>query len=200
MSTAEFACDSFCGDYSRRAARGRSLCRLFTDCTYDGDVSADLVPELAALRVFNPEYRILKARERMRGNFPCDAQHLNGMMKNFLSAANGSSSYSVPVDLIFERLQECGGPESGDLFPITLIACKMQEGRVFCSVERLFYSGGDCAASKRTLNRPLYTEHPEQLTRKFRNQGYQETGVMGKGDFVRQLKKVFSEQFGFTVL
>ncbi|MGX8702706.1 hypothetical protein [Caproiciproducens sp.] len=200
MSTTEFACDSCCGDYSRRAARGRSLCGLFTDCTYDGSASADLVPELAALRVFNPEYRILKARERMRGNFPCDARHLNGMMKNFLSAANGSSSYSVPVDLIFERLRECGGPESGDLFPVTLIACKMREGRVFCSVERLFCSGGDCAASKRTLNRPLYTEHPEQLTRKFRDQGYQAVGVMGKGDFARQLKKVFSEQFGFTVL
>ncbi|MBW7573219.1 hypothetical protein [Caproiciproducens faecalis] len=201
LSMTGFGWDCTCGgDYSRRAARGRSLPHLFKDCTYDGRGAGAAAPEVAALRVFNPEYRILKARERIQGIFPCEEKDLNGMMKNFLSAANGSSSYSVPIELVFDRLKECEEPESGDLVPLTLIACKMQSGRVFCSVERLSYSGSDCAAAKHALRRALYTECPENLIRKFREQGYQSSAVLGKGDFTRQLRKVFGEQFGFAVI
>lgn len=188
------------GDYSRRAARGRSMCNLLTDLTYDGVVSGEVVPELMALRVLNPEYRIIKAKERMHEKFPAGEKQLSGMMKNFLSAANGSSSYSVKMDTVFDRLKECGNSESMDLIPLTLIAYKIEANHVYCSVERLFYERNDCTPPKHVLRSSLYFEHPEQIIQKFGNLNYQTIGVVGKGDFTRPLRKVFMEQFGFVLL
>ena len=184
------------GDYSRRAARGRSLCRLITDSTYDG---AGAAPEFAALRVFDPEYRILKAWERMRGEFPCSRKQLYGMMKNFLSSANGSSSYTIKTETVLNRLKECENPEDANLIPVTLVVCKIQAGRVCCSVERLFYRCGEHSMPKQVLRGALYFEHPEQLAEKFRNLDYPPFCVIGKGDFAGPLRKIFSTQFGFIV-
>ncbi|WP_312694901.1 hypothetical protein [Caproiciproducens sp.] len=184
------------GDYSRHAARGRSLRGLVTDSTYD---EAGAAPEFAALRVFDPEYRILKAWERMRGEFSCSRKQLYGMMKNFLSSANGSSSYTIKTETVFNRLKEYGNPEDANLIPVTLVACKIQAGRVCCSVERLFYRCGERALPAQVLRGALYCEHPEQLAEKFRNLDYPPFCVIGKGDFAGSLRKIFSKQFGFIV-
>lgn len=197
MSMTEFALElDTTGDYSRRAARGRSLCRFVTDSTYDGTGTA---PEISTLRVFNPEYRILKAWERMRGEFPCSRKQLYGMMKNFLSSANGSSSYTIKTDAVFNRLKECVNSEEANLIPVTLVACKMQAGQVCCSVERLFYGCGEHAMPKQVLRGTLYCEHPEQLAEKFRNLDYPPFCIIGKGDFAGSLRKIFSKQLGFIV-
>lgn len=198
MSMTEFAPGlESTGDYSRRAVRGRSLCGFVTDSTYDGEGTA---PGISALRVFNPEYRILKAWERMRGEFPCSRKQLYGMMKNFLSSANGSSSYTIKTDAVFSRLKECGNSEDSDLVPVTLVACKIQAGQVCCSVERLFYGCGEHAMPKQVLRGALYCEHPEQLAEKFRNLDYPPFCIIGKGDFAGPLRKIFSKQLGFIVL
>nr|WP_319489885.1 hypothetical protein [uncultured Caproiciproducens sp.] len=198
MSMAGLVFDSNSGwHYSRRAVRGRSMCNLLTDSTYGG--SADGAPELMALRVLNPEYRIIKAKERMYEKFPAGEKQLSGMMKNFLSAANGSSSYSVKIDTIFDRLKESGNPENTYLVPVTLIACKIEDNQVYCSVERLFYEHNNGMPPKQALRGSLYFEHTEQIIQKFRNLDYQPIGVIGKGDFTRPLSKVFGEQFGFVL-
>lgn len=178
---------------------------IFCDSTYDEISSLEMNDTANKLSIWNAEYRIIHAKERMDAFlFVKKKQDYNNIMKKFLASANGSAAYNVEIKKILSRLKEYKGiekpSESSSLIPMTLIAYKIVSGHVFCSVERVFCKWDHHTAWKENINNNLYMEQVSEITKKFEKEKYESIGAIGKGDFTKPIKKVFSEQFKYILV
>lgn len=183
----------------------RIIYNILCDSTYDEISSLEMNNTANKLSIWNAEYRIIHAKERMNA-FPSveEKQDYNNIMKKFLASANGSAAYNVEIKKILSRLKEYKSiekpSESSSLVPMTLIAYKIVSGRVFCSVEKVLCKWDHHAAWKENIDNNLYMEQAAEITKKFEKEKYEPIGAIGKGDFTKSIKKVFSEQFKYILL
>jgi hypothetical protein len=176
------------------------------DSTYDEIPAQKIVNGLVyTLSVFNAEYRIIHAKERM-DSMPSigKEKYYNIIMNRLLASANGSSSYNVEIEKILSKLNEYRCIEEStkniNLVPMTLIGYKIVMERIFCSVERLFCKWDNVLIFEENLNNNIYMEHSTEIIKKFVKEKYRPIGVIGKGDFTKPIKKVFSEHFSYVVI
>lgn len=178
---------------------------ILCDSTYTEISSLEMSDTASKLSIWNAEYRIIHAKERMDAFLSVEKkQDYNSIMKKFLASANGSAAYNIEIKKIVSRLKEYKDTEnlseSSSLVPMTLIAYKIVSGHVFCSVERVFCKGDPPAAWKEDINNNLYMEQAAEIAKKFEKEKYESIGAIGKGDFTKPIKKVFNEKFKYILL
>ncbi len=148
--------------------------------------------------VFNIEYRVLQKMKRIHGENHLDYRL---MMRELLASANGATVYEIFWETLLNHGKEYRKlPESFDLIPMTLIAWRTFSGCIVCSVERIFLKWDSALSLEDNLFFNAYMEHSGQVVSKLLKEHYEPVAVIGKGDYIRTLRKVFADQFGYTVI
>lgn len=171
--------------------------------TYDDGASVNINSNFQQLYVLDPEYRIIKAKERADAGLSDRSKpQYDRMMKTFMSSASGSVSYNLEIEKILHKSKEYSGSKPGGYRPVpmTLIAYRVMPEHIYCSVEKIFCEWDSRASFVKNLNGEMYIQSCKEVAEKLQNAGYQPIGVIGKGDFVQPLKKVFNERFGYILL
>jgi hypothetical protein len=152
--------------------------------------------------VFNTEYRVLQKMKRIGAEFPIGRKRrFHSMMRELLASANGATAYDFPLEILFGHPKEySNGLKNPDFIPMTIIAWKTFSGRVFCSVELIFLKWDSAFSLEDNLSFNGYMERSDQVASKLVKECYETVAVIGKGDYVKTLRKVFADQFGYTVI
>jgi hypothetical protein len=151
--------------------------------------------------IFNTEYRVLQRMKRINAGFPEAKQcSYQSVMRELLTAANGVIAYDFSLEILLSHVKEsCKGPDSS-MIPMTIIAWKNLSGRMFCSVERIFLKWDNSLPLEDNLLANAYMEQSAQVVSKLSQEHCNPLGAIGKGDYRTTLRKVFMEQFGYTLI
>ena len=173
---------------------------MITDMNYP--VFNENTPPETDVSVFNTEYRIIQKIKRTTAEMFAIHQDLYRlMMQEILTTANGVIAYDFDLELLLNHLRAYQpAPENRDFIPMTMIAWKNLSGNVICSVEPIFLKWDSSFPLEDNLAANAYLEDPGQLVLKLSRQQYYPRGVIGKGDYVRTLRKIFQEQLGYTLI
>jgi hypothetical protein len=168
----------------------------------DYPVFSENAPTQTDFCVFNTEYRVLQKMKRMNSESHVGGQHdCQYIMRELLAAANGAIAYDFPWEILLSHAKEYGSiPESSALIPMTMIAWKTVSGRMFCSVERIFLEMDNLLPLEDNLLSNVYMEQAAQTVSKLSQEQYYPLGIIGKGDYIRTLRKVFVDQFGYILI
>ena len=149
--------------------------------------------------VFNTEYRVLQKMKRI--DTACRKKQCHSMMRELLTSANGAIAYDFSLESLLNHIQEYQNlPGNFGFVPMTIIAWKILSGRMFCSVERMFLKWDSGLPFENNLLSNAYMEQSVQVASKLLQEHYYPLGVMGKGDYTKTLRKVFADQFGYTLI
>ena len=155
-------------------------------------------PDLA---VFDTEYRVVQAMRRIAGESPETKPADPSLMRGLLASANGAVAFDVPLEALLRHVKDLGGSRNNpDLIPVTMIAWKAVAGRRFCGVERILleWDSGLCFEDNVLSN--AYMEQADLAVPRLLRGRFFPVAAVGKGDYVKTLRKVFAEQFGYTLL
>lgn len=154
------------------------------------------------LRVLDTEYRILRRMDRIAAvNSYKKNQDYSFIMKKILASANGAISYDFPLEDCLNHAKELGdNQECPDFIPMTIIAWKIISEQLFCSVERVFLKWDNLLSFEDNLLTNMYIEQVHQIVAKLLKEQYYPIAAIGKGDYVKTLRTVFSEQFIYTLI
>lgn len=148
------------------------------------------------LKVFDPEYRIRKAVERMNLSGNPEGRHLAAAMRKLVRSACGRTCFSVSIHQLLDRVRETPYEmHSGILLPATLVAYRQERQRILCSVVKLYcqpFRGGPQKG-------PLFEDIPDKTLQDLKDSGFT-TGVICRGDFLKPIRQALQNQQGFLIL
>lgn len=151
--------------------------------------------------VFNTEYRVLQKMKRINaGFFEVKKCRYCSVMRELLTAANGVIAYDFPLEILFGHVKEYSNVLEKSVIPMTMIAWRNLSGHISCSVERLFLKWDNFLSLEDNLFFNSYMEQSAQIVFKLLQEHYYPLGVIGKGDYIKTLRTVFAEQFGYRVI
>lgn len=165
-------------------------------------VFSEAVPPGADLAVFDTEYRVVQAMKRMTGKSsggkrPADPS----FMRELLASANGAVAFDIPLEVLLNHVKDLGDNyNSRDLIPATMIVWKEVAGRLFCGVERIFLNWDNGLCFEENVLSNAYLEHSATAVPRLLQGRFRPVAAVGKGDYVKTLRNVFEEQFGYTLL
>lgn len=166
----------------------------------DYPVFSENIPAKMDICIFNTEYRVLKKMKRI-DEYVGRQNGYQFMMRELLTAANGVMAYSFPLEILLSHPKEYRTvPKSVGLIPMTVIAWKNVSGCIFCSVERIFMKWNSRLPLEENLLSNAYMEQATEIASKLLQEHYEPLGVIGKGDYIRTLRSVFVEQFGYRLI
>lgn len=151
--------------------------------------------------IFNTEYRVLQKMKRINaGFFEVGKCNYHSVMRELLTAANGVIAYDFPLKILLSHVKEYSNVLERSVIPMTIIAWKNLSGRIFCSVERIFLKWDNLLPLEDNLFSNAYMEQSAQVALKLLQEHYYPLGVIGKGDYLKTLRKVFVDQFGYILI
>lgn len=168
----------------------------------DYPVFSEAAPPDTDLAVFDTEYRLVQAMKRIAGEShggrePADPS----FMRELLASANGAAAFDVSLETLLSHIKDLGGNGNDpDLIPVTMIAWKPVAGRVFCGVERIFLKWDDELCFEDNVLCNAFMEQAGVTVPRLLRGRFCPVAAVGKGDYVKTLRRVFAEQFGYALL
>ena len=165
-------------------------------------VFSEAAPPGTDLAVFDTEYRVVQAMRRIawkssEGRRPADPS----FMRKLLASANGAVAFDVSLEILLNHVKDLSDHDNRpDLIPATAIAWKESTGRLFCSVERIFLNWDDGLRFEENVLFNAYMEHSATTVPRLLQGRFHPVAAVGKGDYVKTLRNVFAEKFGYTLL